>query len=123
MALLGTTRHQFALSAEIEEIQRQQQRRLEAAVQALDGAKRVLEEAMATVEASDADYKTTAEDVRRNLEALELVLKLGNRGDAGGSQSAPPKSSPEASGVRGASVPLNVTRTSRPLFSFGTGRP
>jgi hypothetical protein len=121
MALPGTTQHQSALSAEIGEIQTQQERRLAAVVQALEDAKQVLEEAMAAVQARDADYKTTADDVRRNLEALALVLTLGNRGDAGGSQSAPPKSCPEASGFQSASVPLNITRTSRPMFSFGAG--
>lgn len=65
-----------------EEIRRRQEQRIEGALEAWDNAKNLLEEAIALVEAREKAYAAVVSDVRHKLEAVDLVMSLGEAGSS-----------------------------------------
>jgi hypothetical protein len=106
------------LESQIEEIKKWQQERVEQALNAWENSKRLLEQAIANVEAQEREYSIVASDVQQKIEMLETVAALGQEMD---SQTGPETSAREIP-ERG-TPPAIVTR-SRPLFgSIGAGVP
>jgi hypothetical protein len=66
-----------ALSSSFEEIKQRQEQRIEDALEAWEASKKALQDAIALVETKEREYTGVVSDVRRNLEAVDLVASLG----------------------------------------------
>jgi len=71
-----------ALASTFEEIKRRQEQRIEDALQAWDTAKKDLEDAIALVEQKEREYTSVVSEVRRNIDAVNLVASLGQQAAA-----------------------------------------
>jgi len=111
---------QSVFISEIDQIRSWQERRLEIASESWDKSKKLVEDAIARVEAQEREYKAVSSDVSRKLEALELVISMGKEVDQTSSSqngdNSPEHPSPV---VRSSSMLSGFVRKSRPLFSFG----
>jgi hypothetical protein len=65
------------LSSSFEDIKRRQQQRIEDALEAWEASKRALQDAIALVETKEREYTGIVSEVRRNLDAVDLVASLG----------------------------------------------
>ena len=65
------------LSSSFEEIKRRQEQRIEDALEAWEASKKALQDAIALVETKEKEYTGVVSEVRRNLEAVDLVASLG----------------------------------------------
>jgi hypothetical protein len=119
----------------IDQLRQRQEQRLLPVLESWNAAKKHLETAIAMAEAKEREYHEVQEDVRRNLDALVLVIKMAR--DMGGDNSGkgnprveepqPVMMLPEASrGEMKASEAVEATergigsllrKTSRPLFA------
>jgi hypothetical protein len=66
-----------ALSSSFEEIKQRQEQRIEDALEAWEASKKALQDAIALVETKEKEYTGVVSEVRRNLEAVDLVASLG----------------------------------------------
>jgi hypothetical protein len=66
---------------DINQLRTQQEQRLAPALQAWNLAKQQLEAAIQLTETREREYKEMQEDVRRKLDALELVLSLAGQSE------------------------------------------
>ena len=70
----------------IDQLRQRQEQRLLPVLESWDAAKKHLETAIALAEAKEREYHEVQEDVRRNLDALVLVIKMAR--DLGGDSQA-----------------------------------
>jgi hypothetical protein len=66
-----------ALSSSFEEIKQRQEQRIEDALEAWEASKKALQDAITLVETKEREYTGVVSDVRRNLDAVDLVASLG----------------------------------------------
>ena len=66
---------------DIAEIRARQERRVIAALHSLNNARKDLQEAISETEAREQRFREVSEDVRRRLEALDLVEKMAGERD------------------------------------------
>src|SRR5690242_7979329 len=83
---------------DIDQIRVAQCQRLLAGLKAWDDAKSELEIAIAIAAAREKEFRELSEDVRRNIDALDLILELATR--SGGSLPATKNASSDGSGPR-----------------------
>jgi hypothetical protein len=120
----------------IDQLRQRQEQRLLPVLESWDAAKKHLETAIALAEAKEREYHEVQEDVRRNLDALVLVIKMardmGGDSQARGSATRAEESQTLmmlAENTRGETKPSEVAdtsergvgsllrRSSRPLFA------
>ena len=117
----------------IDLLRQRQERRLVTVLESWEAAKKHLESALALAEAREREFREVQEDVRRNLDALVLVIgmtkELGDEmlatGSIGAEENQPLASTSEnvkemaAEGVKTPDGGLDglLRRSTRPLFS------
>jgi hypothetical protein len=119
----------------IDLLRRRQEQRLLPVLASWDAAKKHLENAIALAEAREREFREVQEDVRRNLDALVLVIgmtkeladELPDRGNLKAEENQPIMMVPENNAgevktAEGAKTPVPgleslLRRSSRPLFS------
>lgn len=118
----------------IDQLRQRQEQRLLPVLESWNNAKKHLEMAIAAAEAKEREYHEVQEDVRRNLDALVLVIKMArDMGDTAAKpsprveESQPMVMIPEAGNVEAKPVGTAETsergigsllrKTSRPLFA------
>jgi len=91
------------------------------ALESWEKSKKLVEDAMARVEARKKEYEAISCDVGRKLEALDLVISMGKEVDLQTSSPQNGDNSPEHPSPVAPGSPMfsGFARKSRPLFSFG----
>lgn len=110
---------------DLDRLRSRQEQRLMPALEAWNLAKKNLEDAIALAEAREREFRDLSEDVKRNLDALELVGRMAGELEAGPSsgQSLPPAAQPMLAAAPAPGPGIQEIEKTNPPVPIESGAP